>query len=107
MLDQSQNVGILLVGHGTRSELGTRQYLALAASLARAVAPLAVEPAFLELKQPEIDTAVGKLVARGATRLVTMPLLLFAAGHVKRDIPEQVRTALDRRGKAHIENIQA
>src|SRR5262245_36099677 len=106
MMDQSQNVGILLVGHGTRSELGTRQYLSLAASLARVLAPVPLEPAFLELAQPDIDVAVGRLMERGIKRLATVPLLLFAAGHAKRDIPKQVREALDRRSGCEIDFVQ-
>jgi sirohydrochlorin cobaltochelatase len=61
----------------------------------------------LELSHPDIDTAVGRLVALGVKRLVTMPLLLFAAGHVKRDIPKQVSAALARRGMDHVASAQA
>jgi len=100
------NVGLLLVGHGTRSDVGTQQFRALADSLAHILAPLPVEPAFLELQQPDIDAAVSRLVDRGIERLVTMPLLLFAAGHAKRDIPQQVSAALTRRGQTHIEQTQ-
>jgi sirohydrochlorin cobaltochelatase len=107
MSDDTHSVGILLVGHGTRSELGTRQYLALAASLAKYLAPFPLEPSFLEMIEPDIDTAIGRLVEHGVTRLVTMPLLLFAAGHAKRDIPEQITAALVRRGRGHIESVQA
>jgi sirohydrochlorin cobaltochelatase len=106
MFDWSNDVGILLVGHGTRSELGTRQYLALAASLAHRLAPLHLEPSFLELTQPDLDAAIGRLMDLGVKRLVTMPLLLFAAGHTKRDIPKQVREALDRRGGDDIHFVQ-
>jgi sirohydrochlorin cobaltochelatase len=101
------NSGLLLVGHGTRSATGTRQFLALAGRVARHLAPLPVELAFLELQQPDIDAAVGRLIERGIGRLVTLPLLLFAAGHAKRDIPRQVSAALAHRGRSEIESVQA
>src|SRR4051812_33042374 len=107
MSHTTNNTGLLLVGHGTRSEIGTQQFLTLADSLAQRLFPLAVEPAFLEMQQPDIDAAIGRLLQRGITRLVTAPLLLFAAGHAKRDIPRQVSAALVRRGRDHIEHVQA
>ena len=54
--------GLLLVGHGTRSAEGREQFLGLAESLRQRLKPLPVEPAFLELAQPTIDDAVGKLL---------------------------------------------
>lgn len=99
--------GVLLVGHGTRSPTGIRQFLDIAKRAAKALAPVVVEPAFLEISQPDIDAAIGRLATRGIERLVTLPLLLFAAGHAKRDIPDQVSTALARRGLSQIEHLQA
>src|SRR5262245_58516381 len=107
MSTSDPSTGLLLIGHGTRSAAGTRQFLALARSLAETVAPLPVEPAFLELQQPDINAAVTHVVCRGIKRLVTMPLLLFAAGHAKRDIPAQVSEALARYGCDRIEHVQA
>jgi sirohydrochlorin cobaltochelatase len=97
---------LLLVGHGTRSQAGTEQFLALAKRVASSLAPLPVEPAFLELQQPDIDAAVGRLATREVSRLVTLPLLLFAAGHAKQDIPDAVGAALARRGLGHVEQLQ-
>jgi len=102
-----ENSGLLLVSHGTRSEVGTQQFLKLADAIARRFAPLPVEPAFLEFQQPDIDAGVGRLLERGVTRLVTLPLLLFAAGHAKRDIPCQVSAALERRGHNEMQHVQA
>lgn len=98
--------GVLLVGHGTRSEPGTEQFLSLADYLSSAFAPTPLEPAFLELRLPDIDTAVGRLLARGINRLVTVPLLLFAAGHAKEDVPAAVSAALARWGAKGISQRQ-
>lgn len=93
--------GILLIGHGTASEVGTQQFLSLARQLAVRLAPCPVEPAFLELQAPAIDAGVRRLRERGATRIVAAPLLLFAAGHAKRDIPQAVADACAGSGLEH------
>jgi sirohydrochlorin cobaltochelatase len=104
----SPKTGLLLVGHGTRSEVGTAQFLALVETIRHRVGhELRVEAAFLELQQPDIDGAVGRLTEQGIERLVTMPLLLFAAGHAKEDVPGAVAAALARRGRSDIEQVQA
>jgi sirohydrochlorin cobaltochelatase len=99
--------GLLFVGHGTNDPTGTAQFLELAAGLAQRFKTLAVEPAFLELQLPNIDTGVQRLVERGIQQLGIMPLLLFAAGHAKEDVPKAVRQALKRHTDRPIEPIQA
>jgi len=71
------------------------------------LAPNVVEHAFLEMQQPDIRAGVGRLIDRGIARLVTVPLLLFAAGHAKRDIPFAVHAALRSRGAGKVEHFQA
>lgn len=101
--------GLLLVGHGTRSAVGTRQFMYLARQLAAAVAPVPVEPAFLELQQPGIAAGVERLMARGVNGFLTVPLLLFEAGHAKRDIPAAVQVAIEAapKGSDPMQHLQA
>jgi sirohydrochlorin cobaltochelatase len=80
--------GVLLVGHGTRDLVGTAQFFELASLLADRLDPVPVEPALLEFQQPTIPQAWDALVSRNAKRLRVAPLLLFAAGHAKQDIPD-------------------
>ena len=92
---------ILLVGHGTRSERGQSQFLSLAEEVRRRLdQPL--ERAFLELAEPTIEQALARLLARPIDRLIVAPLLLFAAGHAKEDIPTAVAGALRRLGRAEV-----
>jgi sirohydrochlorin ferrochelatase len=87
---------LLLVGHGTRDPAGIADFFA-AANLIRELAggrPLAA--CFLELATPTIAEGVEQLVRSGATRIIAVPLLLFAAGHAKRDIPAAVAAAAAR-----------
>lgn len=91
-------VGALVVGHGTRDAAGLAEFRAVVRRAAERLTPLPVEPAFLELAEPTIDAAVERLARRGIRKLVAAPLLLFAAGHVRRDVPEAVRAAAERAG---------
>jgi sirohydrochlorin ferrochelatase len=52
-----------------------------------------VEPSFLELAQPTIGEGLQRLAEQGVSEAVVLPLLLFAAGHVRLDIPAAVAQA--------------
>jgi sirohydrochlorin cobaltochelatase len=90
--------GALLVGHGTRNAAGRAEFLKTAATMAELLPHLALEPCFLELAAPGIATAVERLVRRRVKGICVMPLMLLAAGHVKRDIPAAVTEAVNKLG---------
>jgi sirohydrochlorin cobaltochelatase len=100
----SASTGVLLVGHGTRSELGRTQCQALADEIAARLDHrlIATELAYLEMAAPTIEQAVAQLVGQQVERLIVVPLLLFAAGHAKEDIPKAVRSALATAGAANL-----
>jgi sirohydrochlorin cobaltochelatase len=77
----------MLVGHGTRDEEGTRQFFSLGRQLAEQLHPLDVRPCLLEFQVPTLQEAWHELVERGVSSVHVAPLLLFAAGHAKSDIP--------------------
>lgn len=81
----------MLVGHGTRDDRGTRQFFQLGQQLAQRVAPVPVQPCLLEFQQPTIPQAWSTLVQAGVRHIHVAPLLLFAAGHAKTDIPDLVK----------------
>ena len=67
-----------------------QEFLATASLVAQAAEGVPLEPCFLEFAQPTIPEAFRRLIARGAKSVVVVPVLLFAAGHAKRDIPAAV-----------------
>ena len=87
--------GILLVGHGSRDATANRELEAIVAEQRARHPGALVAHAFLELAEPALAPALDAL-ARRADRVVVVPLLLFAAGHVKNDLP----LALDRARRA-------
>lgn len=92
----SDSTAILLVGHGTRDAVGTAEFFHLADLLVPRFAPSRVFPCFLELAEPTIDAAVHAAIEANAEQIVVMPVLLFAAGHAKNDIPAAVEAAIRR-----------
>jgi cobalt/nickel transport system ATP-binding protein len=78
---------LLLVGHGSRSVAGVAEYWDFAGVLAERAGDTRVGCGFIELAQPDLDTAVDKLVADGAQHVVAVPLVLLGAGHMKNDGP--------------------
>jgi sirohydrochlorin cobaltochelatase len=85
--------GLLIIGHGTRSERGVVEFRDCVELVARRVPTTPVAGCFLELAEPGIEAAVAQLAARGCERIVVLPLLLLAAGHAKADIPAAVEAA--------------
>lgn len=80
--------GILLVGHGTRNADGTRQFFELEKHLSDLVSPAPVTAGLLEFQSPSIPEAWNTLLSQEVTHIHVAPLLLFAAGHAKQDIPD-------------------
>lgn len=92
--------GLLVVGHGTADRLGAAETRAAAGRAAGLLPGVPVGIGFLEIAAPSIGTAVARLVGRGCREIVAAPLLLFAAGHALRDVPEALTTAAARWGVA-------
>lgn len=97
-MSHQKRLGYLLVGHGTRNFAGQKQFQTVFAEFAERLAPDLSELAFLELAEPNIPAAIARLAARGATHLITVPALLFSAGHALQDIPQAVDAAAQRHG---------
>ncbi|NIA54707.1 sirohydrochlorin chelatase [Massilia sp. TW-1] len=83
---------VLIVGHGSREESGNDEIREFAA-LWRARRPdLRIELCFIEFAPPELNAALLD-AARSSARVLVVPLILNAAGHVKMEIPEAVEQA--------------
>lgn len=90
-LSRCPTSGVLLIGHGTRNELGTRQFFQLGERLSEILQPLPVQSCLLEFQTPTIPEAWQSLVDGGVEHIHAAPLLLFAAGHAKQDIPDALK----------------
>ena len=85
---------LLAIGHGSRSTDGVDAYWRFVAEVRRAAGDdgvaASVAGGFIEFAEPDLDSAVDKLVADGARHVVAVPLVLLGAGHLKNDGPAVV-----------------
>jgi len=88
----SEDFGIMVCGHGSRDDNAVSEFASVAAALKHRFADREVEYGFLEFAQPIIRDGLDKLAARGVTRVLAVPGMLFAAGHAKNDIPSVLNT---------------
>jgi len=82
-----QKTGVMLCGHGSRDPRAVAEFTALAAHLKRRLPQYDVDFGFLEFATPIIRDGLDALRAKGNTRILALPGMLFAAGHAKNDIP--------------------
>ena len=93
---------VLLVGHGSRREKSNEQVRTLAAALEERLG-VPVDAGFLELAKPSISDAIAGL-APTVSRLSVVQLSLFAASHVKNDVPLAVQQAREEHQELTIHN---
>lgn len=82
---------LLIAAHGSRDEAGVEEFWSFADAWRRLRPDRLQAAGFLEFAQPTIGNAIDELVDRGATRIVVVPAMLMAAGHVKNDVPSEVQ----------------
>lgn len=87
---------LIAIAHGSRDPRSARTVRAIVATT-KAIRPdLKIEAAFLDYARPDLDAVVDRLVARGHTEIVVVPLLLTEAYHARIDVPEVVAAAAAR-----------
>jgi sirohydrochlorin cobaltochelatase len=80
---------ILLVGHGSREKSGNDEILAFAEQWRQRQPGWRNEVCFIEFSEITMSEGLRR-AATGARRVMVLPLILNAAGHVKMDIPQAI-----------------
>lgn len=83
---------ILLVGHGSRAADGNREIEQFAQLWRERQPAWCIELCFIEFAEVLLDAGLTK-AAQGAQRVIVVPLILNAAGHVKMEIPAHIAAA--------------
>lgn len=78
--------GLLIVGHGSRDAAANVEFESLVAEYGEARPTYDIAHAYVELARPALPEALGAL-ARRCREVIVLPVFLFAAGHVKNDLP--------------------
>jgi sirohydrochlorin cobaltochelatase len=81
---------IMVCGHGSRDTDAMREFESLTAGIRRLMPELDVGAGYLEFARPTIAEALEELKEKGATNILAVPGMLFAAGHVKNDLPSEI-----------------
>jgi sirohydrochlorin cobaltochelatase len=87
-----ENTAILMCGHGSRDPDAVAEFAAMSGKLKERLSGHPVGHAFLEFARPIIRDGLEALKAAGATRILAQPVMLFAAGHVKNDLPWEINS---------------
>ncbi|HZT50385.1 MAG TPA: CbiX/SirB N-terminal domain-containing protein, partial [Stellaceae bacterium] len=84
--------GVMLCGHGSRDPQAIEEFELLAARLRVRMPETAIETGYLEFARPIIRDGLAALAARGVRRILAVPGMLFAAAHVKNDLPWEINS---------------
>ncbi len=87
-----QSPAIMICGHGSRDGEAVAEFNEMVALVRRRLHGRAVESGFLEFARPTIGEGFEKLAATGARSVMALPAMLFAASHVKNDLPWEVNS---------------
>jgi sirohydrochlorin cobaltochelatase len=83
---------VLLCGHGSRDPEAIGEFELAAAALRPRLPQFDFATGYLEFARPTIREGLALLAARGARRIFAIPGMLFAASHVKNDLPWEMNS---------------
>src|SRR5690606_27605662 len=87
---------ILIIDHGSVRAEANEMLACMAALVQHLIGEdVIVEPAHMELAEPDIPTGFARCVERGATDIVAFPYMLSPGRHSTRDIPNLVAKAAE------------
>jgi sirohydrochlorin cobaltochelatase len=78
---------VMVCGHGSRDPEALREFELVGAGIRARLPDHDIETGYLEFARPMIREGFETLRARGAKRILALPGMLFAASHVKNDLP--------------------
>ncbi len=98
---------LLMLAHGSRDAEARAEYVRIHEALAARLAPCTVVFSALEFPDDDrlasIEEGWRRCLAAGAERIVALPFFLFPAGHVREDLPAELRAARDVAGWASLD----
>jgi len=86
------DTAVMVCGHGSRDEGAITEFERLGRALRARLPAHDVETGYLEFARPIIRDGLDALKRRGARRIIAVPGMLFAAAHVKNDLPWEINS---------------
>ena len=90
MMETNSSTAIMICGHGSHDDGAVEEFDKLANHMRERLPQYNVESGFLEFATPVIRTGLKKLIERGAKKIICVPGMLSAAGHVENDLPSEI-----------------
>ena len=86
------DTAVMICGHGSRDAEAIAEFEHVAQGIKARLPAADVETGYLEFARPTIRDGLEALKSRGARRILAVPGMLFAASHVKNDLPWEVNS---------------
>lgn len=102
-MTHAEATGIILFAHGSRDPLWRAPIDAVALAIGRQHPQMRVRCAFLELTDPDLNTALTELVGVGMQHIRIVPMFLGTGKHAREDLPQLVRQLRERHPSIDIE----
>jgi sirohydrochlorin cobaltochelatase len=83
---------VMVCGHGSRDPDAISEFELVERAIRARLPQYDVASGYLEFARPMIRDGLEELKARGATRILAVPGMLFAASHVKNDLPWELNS---------------
>ena len=86
------DTAVLICGHGSRDPEAVAEFELVADALRPRLPDFDFATGYLEFALPTIRDGLATLAARGARQILAIPGMLFAASHVKNDLPWEMNS---------------
>ena len=90
--------GILVIGHGSRSEEAKELFVKIIDALKGKMSDKNVEGCFMEISQPFIPAKIDEMYKEGVRKFTILPYFLVPGIHMKEDIPGILTEAKEKYG---------
>ncbi len=86
----NKDVGVIILGHGSRLKEANNLIPKIIRQIKKNLGVKIIEPAYLQLYEPDLHKSVKKVVEKGCKKIIIAPFFLFTGNHVTRDIPKAI-----------------
>jgi sirohydrochlorin cobaltochelatase len=86
------DTAVMVCGHGSRDDEAIGEFERVAVGIRARLPAVDIATGYLEFAKPTIRDGLEGLKSRGARRILAVPGMLFAASHVKNDLPWEINT---------------
>ncbi len=87
---------VILLGHGSQNPEAHREFSLVLEQVRRLLPEYLVFLAYLQLREPDLNSLIKDLTAEGVREVIIIPIFLFAGNHILEDIPKLLKEAEER-----------